>query len=77
MDALLRLVFPAVVRIRDGKIMPQNALEQQFGAAISTLRDLPDEKPDGRTAQKPTTATTPSTLKSTTTTTLYPTPTPP
>ena len=37
MDALLRLVFPAVVRIRDGKIEgPQGALEEQFGVPIAS-----------------------------------------
>jgi hypothetical protein len=46
MDELLRLVFPAVVRIRDGTITPADALKQQFNSSISSLRELPGEGPN-------------------------------
>ena len=50
MDALLRLVFPVVVRIRisDGKITADpDVLEEQFGVPISSLRDLRGFEPPG------------------------------
>ena len=50
MDALLRLVFPAVVRIRGGKINPSDALEKQFKTPISALRDLPCETSNEQSA---------------------------
>jgi hypothetical protein len=44
MDALLRLVFPAVVLVSpDGLITPSDALKEQFGVAISTLENIPTQ----------------------------------
>jgi hypothetical protein len=43
-DALLRLVFPAVVLVSsDGIITPSDALNEQFGSGISRLQDLPTQ----------------------------------
>jgi hypothetical protein len=43
-DALLRLVFPAVVFVSsDGQITPSDALEEQFGFGISSLEDMPTQ----------------------------------
>ena len=48
-DALLRLVFTAVLNVSlDGRITQAEILEDQFGIKISTLVDLPTQDTNER-----------------------------
>ena len=40
----MRLVFPVVMHVCNGKILDENAFMKEFGVKLLTLRDLPTEK---------------------------------